>query len=48
MVEVPLFTKLGELKAKLALEVWGASKSAVSAIEKAGGSIKILAPVAAE
>jgi len=34
---------VGELKAKLAFEVFGASKSAVEAIEKAGGSVKILA-----
>ena len=34
----------GELKAKVNFEVFGASKSAVAAIEKAGGSIKILAP----
>ncbi len=34
---------VGELKAKLAFEVAGASKSAIEAIEKAGGSIKILA-----
>ena len=34
---------VGELKAKLAFEVYGASKSAVAAIEKAGGSIKVLA-----
>ena len=34
----------GELKAKLNLEVHGASKSAVAAVEKAGGSVKILAP----
>lgn len=33
----------GELKTKLAFEVAGASKSAVAAIEKAGGSVKILA-----
>ena len=33
----------GELKAKLSFEVAGASKSAVAAIEKAGGSVKILA-----
>jgi ribosomal protein L18E len=33
----------GELKAKLAFEVYGASKSAVAAIEKAGGSVKLLA-----
>ncbi|MDA4843838.1 50S ribosomal protein L15 [Hoeflea poritis] len=31
----------GELKAKLKLEVAGASKSAIEKIEKAGGSIKI-------
>ena len=39
-----------ELKAKLDFEVVGASKSAVAAIEKAGGSVKILekeAPAAA-
>ena len=34
----------GELKAKLNIEVHGASKSAIAAVEKAGGSIKILAP----
>ena len=34
----------GELKAKLTIEVHGASKSAVEAVEKAGGTIKILAP----
>lgn len=32
----------GELKAKLAFEVHGASKSAQAAIEKAGGSVKLL------
>lgn len=36
----------GELKAKLAFEVAGASKSAVAAIEKAGGSVKLLAAAA--
>jgi large subunit ribosomal protein L15 len=36
----------GALKAKLNIEVHGASKSAIAAVEKAGGSIKILAPVA--
>ena len=36
----------GELKAKLNIEVHGASKSAISAVEKVGGSVKILAPVA--
>jgi large subunit ribosomal protein L15 len=34
----------GELTAKLAFSVTGASKSAVAAIEKAGGSVEILAP----
>ena len=34
----------GEIKAKVAFEVYGASKSAVEAVEKAGGSVKILAP----
>lgn len=37
----------GELKAKLNIEVTGASKSAIEAVEKAGGSVKVLAPVAA-
>jgi large subunit ribosomal protein L15 len=35
----------GELKAKVALEVAGASKPAAAAIEKAGGSIKFLGAV---
>jgi large subunit ribosomal protein L15 len=34
----------GELKAKLNIEVHGASKSAIAAVEKAGGTIKVLAP----
>jgi large subunit ribosomal protein L15 len=34
----------GELKSKVAFEVFGASKSAVAAVEKAGGSVKLLAP----
>ncbi len=34
----------GELKAKVSFEVFGASKPAVAAVEKAGGSVKILAP----
>jgi large subunit ribosomal protein L15 len=34
----------GELKAKVALAVAGASKSAIAAVEKAGGSVTILAP----
>jgi large subunit ribosomal protein L15 len=32
----------GELKTKLTFEVYGASASAVAAIEKAGGSVKVL------
>ena len=36
----------GELKAKVTLEVAGASKPAVEKIEKAGGSIKLLASAA--
>jgi len=34
----------GELKAKIDFAVFGASKSAQTAVEKAGGSVKILAP----
>ncbi len=34
----------GEIKAKANFEVHGASHSAVAAVEKAGGSVKILAP----
>jgi large subunit ribosomal protein L15 len=34
----------GELKSKINIEVHGASKSAIEAVEKAGGSVKILAP----
>jgi len=34
----------GELKAKVVFSVYGASKSAVAAVEKAGGSVTILAP----
>ena len=33
----------GEIKAKIALAVYGASKSAVAAVEKAGGTVEILA-----
>jgi large subunit ribosomal protein L15 len=36
---------VGELKSKLVFEVFRASKNAVAAIEKAGGSVKLLAPV---
>jgi large subunit ribosomal protein L15 len=38
----------GELKAKVDFAVHGASKSAQAAVEKAGGSVKILAPKDAE
>lgn len=38
----------GELKAKLNIEVHGASKTAIAAVEKAGGSVKILAPAKEE
>ena len=34
----------GEIKAKVTIAVWGASKSAVAAVEKAGGAVEILAP----
>jgi large subunit ribosomal protein L15 len=34
----------GEIKSKVAFSVWGASKSAIAAVEKAGGSVAILAP----
>ena len=34
----------GEFKAKAEFQVHGASKAAVAAVEKAGGSVKILAP----
>lgn len=34
----------GELTAKLTLTVTGASKSAIEAVEKAGGSVSVLAP----
>jgi len=34
----------GEIKAKLNIEAHGASKTAIAAIEKAGGTVKILAP----
>src|SRR6516162_5708982 len=38
----------GELKSKINIEVHGASKSAIEAVEKAGGSVKILAPAKEE
>jgi large subunit ribosomal protein L15 len=34
----------GELTAKINIEVYGVSKSAQAAVEKAGGSVKVLAP----
>jgi large subunit ribosomal protein L15 len=34
----------GTLKAKVSLEVMGASKAAIETVKKAGGSVKILAP----
>jgi len=34
----------GEIKTKVNIEVHGASKSAVAAVEKAGGTVKVLAP----
>ena len=34
----------GEIKAAVQFAVYGASKSAIAAVEKAGGSVKILAP----
>jgi large subunit ribosomal protein L15 len=38
----------GELKNKVEFSVWRASKSAIAAVEKAGGSVKILAPAKEE
>jgi large subunit ribosomal protein L15 len=38
----------GEIKAKVNVEVHGASKAAVAAVEKAGGTVKILAPAKKE
>jgi large subunit ribosomal protein L15 len=34
----------GELKSRVEFSVWRASKSAVAAVEKAGGTVKVLAP----
>ena len=34
----------GAIKAKVNIEVYGATKTAIEAVEKAGGSVKILAP----
>jgi large subunit ribosomal protein L15 len=38
----------GELKTKVDFSVWRASKSAIAAVEKAGGTVKILAPAKEE
>ncbi len=38
----------GDLKAKLQVEVAGASKSAIALVEKAGGSVKVTRPVKEE
>ena len=38
----------GDLKAKLSIEVAGASKSAIALVEKAGGSVKVTLPVKEE
>lgn len=37
----------GELKAKVAFDIAGASKTAIAAVEKAGGSVKLPEPAAA-
>lgn len=38
----------GELNSKIEFSVWRASKSAIAAVEKAGGTVKILAPAKEE
>lgn len=38
----------GELKSKVELVVYGASKAAIDAVEKAGGKVTVTKPVAAE
>jgi large subunit ribosomal protein L15 len=38
----------GEIKAKISIEVAGASKSAIAMVEKAGGSVKLTRPVKEE
>jgi large subunit ribosomal protein L15 len=38
----------GEIKAKINIEVHGATKTAIEAIEKAGGSVKVIAPKKAD
>ena len=37
----------GEIKTKVTLSVYGASKSAIAAVEKAGGSVTVLKPAEA-
>ena len=53
MIKAGLFTRAkggvkllggGEIKTKVYFSVWRASQSAIAAVEKAGGSVKILAP----
>ena len=53
MIKAGLFTRAkggvkllggGEIKTKIDFSVWRASQSAIAAVEKAGGSVKILAP----
>lgn len=36
----------GEIKAKLTIQVAGASKAAIAAVEKAGGTVEVMAPPA--
>jgi large subunit ribosomal protein L15 len=38
----------GELKAKLSFEIYHATKGAIAAVEKAGGSVKLLKPAPPE
>jgi large subunit ribosomal protein L15 len=38
----------GELKSKVEVVVYGASKAAIDAVEKAGGKVTVTKPVAAE
>src|SRR6201987_5117704 len=38
----------GEFKSKIEFSVWRASKSAIAAVEKAGGTVKVLAPAKEE
>ncbi|MBP9692443.1 MAG: mitochondrial large ribosomal subunit protein uL15m, partial [Alphaproteobacteria bacterium] len=38
----------GELKSKISLEVTGATKSAIAAVEKAGGTVTVLSAQSSE